>query len=70
MVEQAGLAECLPSAYETASVCFPCYSLMANPTLTAFWRQVAEDEALRDKVAYARMYYLNETRMAAMLGLD
>lgn len=64
LARQAGLAEHLPDHYLKDSVCYACYHLMASPEIVAFLRDLAVDEAFQQKVAYARVFYLHETRMA------
>ena len=59
----------LPEKYVKDSVCCACYSLMTEPTTVAFLEQLAADVLFQRKIAYARVFYLQESRMAEILGL-
>ena len=63
------MENCLPETYIDGSICSACYYLMSNPTITEFLERLAGDDEFRRKVAYARIYYLNEVRMAELEGL-
>lgn len=69
MIQEAGLGHYLPDAYIKGSVCNACYSLMSNRRIVAFFDQLTVDPEFRRKVAYARVYYLQENEMAEQLGL-
>lgn len=69
IIEEAGLSRYLPKKYVKDSVCNACYHLMSNENITYFLGQLAEDLEFTRKVAYARAYYLNETRMVELSGL-
>jgi organic radical activating enzyme len=67
MAKDAGYDKHLPSKYIKDSVCHACYSLMANKEMGRFLRSLAEEPEFRRKVAYARLYYLRESRMFELM---
>lgn len=69
MVKEAGLDRYLPEKYIKDSACNACYSLMSNSKIVEFLNQLSMDAEFRRKVAYARIYYLKETRMAELCQL-
>lgn len=69
IIKEAGLNKYLPKRYIKDCVCDACYNLMSNSNIVNFLTQLAEDYEFRRKVAYARVYYLNETKMAELLQL-
>ena len=70
LVREAGLESELPEKYISGSVCHACYELMANPKIVDFLMNLQNDSDLTHKVAYARIFYLNEPEMALDLGLQ
>ena len=52
-----------PDTFIKDSVCNACYQLMSTPQIVEFLSQLAKDAAFCQKVAYARLYYLKETKM-------
>jgi organic radical activating enzyme len=68
-VQEAGLGNRLPTAYIRGSICNACYSLMADAEIVAYLDQLAKDPTFLRTIAYARVYYLHETRMVELLGL-
>jgi organic radical activating enzyme len=69
MIREAGLGHLLPRSYVKDSVCNACYSLMSSPAIVEYLWELSEDPRLKEKVAYARAYYLKELRMIELLGL-
>jgi MoaA/NifB/PqqE/SkfB family radical SAM enzyme len=69
MVDEAGLGVFLPKTYIKDSVCHACYNLMSEPAIVDFMYGLLKDYEFIRKVAYGRIYYLNETEMVAKLGL-
>jgi MoaA/NifB/PqqE/SkfB family radical SAM enzyme len=69
LAQEAGLGHRLPGAYVKNSICHACYHLMTEPGMVEFLSHLADDGAFREEVAYARVYYLHETRMVELLGL-
>ena len=70
MKSEAGLSQYLPEIYIKDSVCHACYDLMSNNHIVEFFAELADDFEFRRKVAYARVYYLKETRMVELMGLN
>lgn len=68
LLQEAGRNDLLPEWYIQDSVCHACYSLMSNPETVAWLGKLAADCAYREKVAYARLYYLRETRMLELMA--
>jgi MoaA/NifB/PqqE/SkfB family radical SAM enzyme len=64
ILEEAGLSQFLPDKYIEDSICMCCYSLLSNSQNVNFLNKLSEDFEFKRKVAYARVYYLNETEMA------
>ncbi len=67
LISEAGLKQYLPKQYIKDSVCNACYDLMSNSRIIAYLAQLEKNSEFRRKVAYARIYYLNETRMVETL---
>ena len=63
IIKEAGLNQYLPKRYIKDSVCNACYNLMSNRKIIEFLNQLTKDPEFQQKVAYARVYYLNETKM-------
>ncbi len=70
MLAEMGLGEFLPKKYVNTCTCDICYKLMSNPMLLAALNEKMHDEKLLEYMAYARLFYLNETAMAQRLNLD
>lgn len=69
IIKEAGLNQYLPERYIKDSVCNACYNLMSNSKIVEFLTQLAKDFEFKRKVAYARVYYLKETKMAELYQL-
>ena len=63
MVKEAGLGEHLPEDYVAESVCSACYEMFSDPVVRDWLSHLEGDTELRRKVAYARLYYLQEPGM-------
>ena len=70
LIEEGGLGNCLPERYIRNSVCNACYNLMSNDSTIRFLEKLGKDSEFRTKVAYARVYYLGETRMMELLEIQ
>jgi MoaA/NifB/PqqE/SkfB family radical SAM enzyme len=68
MLRDAGLSRHLPSEYVSGSVCGACFSLLSDAAVRDWLRELEKDAEFRQKVAYARLYYLNETAMVEFGG--
>jgi hypothetical protein len=60
MLAEAGEKQCLPKRYTKHGCCDLCHSLASNPDLLTRLLELTSDTALAEKVAYGRLYYLNE----------
>ena len=69
MLQEAGLAQHLPTEYVSGSTCDPCYKLMACPETRQWLSQLDKNTEFRRKVAYGRLHYLEETAMLELAGL-
>ncbi len=69
LIKERGPEECLPSSYVKDSICITCYRLMSNNKIVEFLAELSKDSDFNQKVAYARAYYLHETKMMERLGL-
>lgn len=63
LIKEAGLDKCIPKRYIKGSICDACYALMSNPQAIEYLSNLAKDTEFKRKVAYARLYYLNESEM-------
>ena len=68
-LQEAGFGDKLPKTYIKNSVCHACYELMSTPEIVSFLGELSEDREFTRKVAYGRVYYLNEPQMVIKLGL-
>lgn len=69
LIQGAGLKHYLPEKYIKNSVCNACYNLMSCNKIIEFLTQLANDFDFKKKVAYARVYYLNEPKMLELYKL-
>lgn len=70
MAEEAGFGQDLPQNYIEGSICHACYGLMSSEKLVVFLNQLAENYNFQRKVAYARLYYLEEFEMLQMMDIQ
>jgi MoaA/NifB/PqqE/SkfB family radical SAM enzyme len=69
LIEKAGLGKHLPKSYIQNSICHTCHALMQNKEMAEYLAVLATDAGLQKELAYARVHYLQETRMADVCGL-
>lgn len=69
IIKEARLNQILPARYIKDSVCNTCYDLMSNVRIVEFLDHLAKDFEFTRKVAYARVFYLHETKMAELYQL-
>lgn len=69
IAKEAAVDKYLPERYIKDSLCNACYCLVSNSKIIDFLNQLAKDSEFQRKVAYARAYYLNETRMIELCQL-
>lgn len=70
LIKEHGQNALLPKEYIAESICDACYKLMSNEKIVDLLNTLSKDERFKQKVAYARIYYLNETKMAELCQLD
>jgi organic radical activating enzyme len=63
MVKEAGLGRHLPQEYVADSVCTACFEMFSDPAVRNWLSHLEDDIDFRRKVAYGRLYYLQETGM-------
>ena len=68
-LQNAGHGDLLPREYVKKSVCCTCYAMMEDRGLDGAIAELIGNEDFQKEIAYARAYYLKETRMAELLGL-
>lgn len=68
-IKDAELNQYLPKSYIKDSICDVCYNLMSNSEIVGFLTRLAEDSGFKREVAYARVYYLKETKTAELYRL-
>jgi organic radical activating enzyme len=68
-LQKAGLESELPGTYIKDSVCHTCYELMANSSIVTYLIDLSGEYEFNRKVAYGRVYYMNEPQMAIGMGL-
>jgi hypothetical protein len=70
LLRQQGFEALLPKEYLADCPCDVCYKLLGDGRIVAALESVFQDEQIRQTIAYARMYYLNETAMAELYHLQ
>ena len=70
LLQEAGLSRYLPTEYVAGSICNACYSLLSNAKVREWLSQLEQDAEFRRKVAYGRLYYLDETGMLDLGGFQ
>ncbi len=63
LLRQHGWDALLPEEYICNCICDVCYKLMSNERIVDALEEILQDEQIKQTVAYARLYYLNETTM-------
>lgn len=64
LLKQHGFDTLLPKDYICNCICDVCYKLLSDARIVEALVNILQDEQLRQVLAYARVYYLNETTMA------
>lgn len=70
MLQERGLGDVLPQDYVSTCICDICFKLFSNEKLLAGLNDLSRDDSTLQLVAYARLFFLQETMMAQMLCLD
>lgn len=63
LLRQHGHEGLLPREYISNCICDPCYKLLSDSRIVDALENILLDEQAKQVVAYARLYYLNETTM-------
>lgn len=66
MIQKTDYRNFLPESYVTDSICCVCHDLMQNQNLMPFFDNLNRDRNFIETVAYGRIYYLHEERMAEL----
>jgi sulfatase maturation enzyme AslB (radical SAM superfamily) len=69
LLQQNGFGVLLPKEYTCNCICDVCYKLLSDGRIVDALQGILQDEQMKQVVAYARLYYLNETRMAEQYHL-
>lgn len=67
-LREAGMGDHLPTVFVSESICQACYSILSDPAIREWLHQLEQDPEFRQKVAYGRLYHLEETRMLELDG--
>lgn len=68
MLKEAGLGDHLPASFVSGSTCQACHSMLSDPAVRDWLVHLEQDPEFRRKVAYARLYHLEETGMLDLGG--
>jgi len=69
LLKQNGLEAALPKEYICDCICDICYKLLSDERIASALESILQNEQIRQTIAYARLYYLNETTMAELYHL-
>jgi MoaA/NifB/PqqE/SkfB family radical SAM enzyme len=69
LLRQSGQDDLLPKEYIRDSACDVCYKLLSDARIIDALENISREEQLKQTVAYARLYYLNEATMAEMFHM-
>jgi hypothetical protein len=69
-LRQHGFDALLPKEYIRNCACDVCYKLLRDRRIVDALESVLQDEQIKQTIAYARLYYLNETAMPEMYHLQ
>lgn len=70
LLRQNGLDALLPNEYICDCICDVCYKLFSDEKIVEALKSIWGDEQIKQTIAYARLYYLNETTMAELYHLN
>jgi MoaA/NifB/PqqE/SkfB family radical SAM enzyme len=68
LLVEAGLGDRLPTAFVSDSACQACHIMLSDPAVREWLHQLEQDPEFRRKVAYGRLYHLEETGMLDLGG--
>jgi|GEM_PF-316513 len=69
-LKQHGLEAILPGEYICDCLCDVCYRLLSDKRIVDALEDIMEDTHTRQLLAYARLYYLNESTMIGRYPMD
>jgi sulfatase maturation enzyme AslB (radical SAM superfamily) len=69
-LEKEGYSDILPDEYISDCVCDACYKLMSNDRILDCLMNISTDIDFVEKVAYGRVFFLNESTMAKKFIAD
>ena len=69
LLSQYGFGALLPKEYIDNCPCDVCYKLLCDERIVDALNGILQHEQMRQTIAYARLYYLNETAMAELYHL-
>jgi MoaA/NifB/PqqE/SkfB family radical SAM enzyme len=69
LLRQNGFDELIPKEYICNCICDVCYKLLSDERIVDALESILQDTRMKQTIAYARLYYLNETTMAELYHL-
>ena len=70
LMEEQKLEKLLPKKYISNCLCDVCYKLLSNERIILELENILNDEQIKNTIAYARIYYFNELKMAEEYNLN
>ncbi len=67
-LREAGMGDRLPQVFISGSICQACYAILSDPSVREWLHKLEQNPEFRRKVAYGRLYHLEETRMLELEG--
>ncbi len=67
-LREAGMGDHLPTVFVSGDICQMCHAILSDPAVREWLHQLEQDTEFRRKVAYGRLYYLEETGMVELNG--
>jgi MoaA/NifB/PqqE/SkfB family radical SAM enzyme len=68
LLREGGMSDHLPTVFVSGSNCQACHTILSDPAVREWLHQLEQDTEFRRKVAYGRLYHLEETRMLELDG--
>jgi len=69
-LQEAGLGEYVPKEFVAGSICQACHSVLSAEPVRRWLRELEQDPEFRRKVAYGRLYFLDEPGMLELGGYE
>jgi hypothetical protein len=70
LLKEHGFADILPNQYIDNCICDICYKLLSEKLIVDALDEILQSEKMLEIIAYARVYYLNETKTVEILNLQ